>query len=437
MHGKLCENALLVSLPQNTTMKLHYRKRSHVLTMVIFLQNSMALCDNKTLKKMVQDGADLILTEFAGRMTDRLVTELTCIALYNIACNDECQIILAEHQIADTLIRIVTKQGEQDDKIVHIVMSIIFKLTSKTQNEVTVANAGATSACSKFADHENEAVVEICSKVLLNLATVEQNHGRLIADGLIAALQILTKSPDFVKDSITTLSLISSTVEVSSDLIEMGVIPMMHRLLPSDDIQIRRQCALVLRNLTCKPECRSALVKGGEVVPLLEAIVTDDDDDVFSNCAVAIFNLLTKSNSEGASLTSVQTVLSRIYKESKDEVVKKTCGISLVKIQGENKNAGFKEGNVLALLESLDANEDDRNAIETGPKKLQGGSFLVENFDCIQNKFPSTAPPSIKTEEDIYLADEPRWVPYEQALKALKDSDLSTISGLESNICYP
>lgn len=88
-------------------------------------------------------------------------------------------------------------------------------------------------------------------------------------------------------------------------------------------------------------------------------------------------------------------------------------------------------------MESLDANEDDRNAIETGPKKLQGGSFLVENFDSIQSKFPSTAPSSIKTEEDIYLADEPRWVPYEQALKALKDSDLSTISGLESNICYP
>ena len=84
---------------------------------------------------------------------------------------------------------------------------------------------------------------------------------------------------------------------------------------------------------------------------------------------------------------------------------------------------------------------DPRLALTGEPKardqKLQGGSFLVENFDSIQSKFPSTAPSSIKTEEDIYLADEPRWVPYEQALKALKDSDLSTISGLESNICYP
>ena len=416
-------NNLNTNLP--TTLRFHDENES------------MSLCDTGTLKKMVQDGADLILAEFAGSMADGVVTELTCIALYNIACNDECQVILAEHQIADTLIRIITRQGEVNDKIVHIVMSIIFKLTCKTQNEVTVANAGATTACSKFADHANSAVVEICSKVLLNLSSVEQNHGRLVADGLIMALRQLMENPHLVKDSMTALSLISATVETSDDLINSDVIALMQKLLPSDDLKIRRQCSLIVRNLTCSPGCRSNLVKREEVVPFLEALVTDDDEEVFSHCAVALFNLLNKPNPANLVLPGTQTVLTKIYKESKDELVRKACGISLVKVQGENENSGYKEGSVLALLESLDANEDDRNAIETGPSTLQGGPFLVEVFDCIQGGFSSPSPPSIQTKEDIYQADEPRWDPFEQALTALKVAECSTLGGLESNICQP
>merc|ERR1711871_82688 len=414
----------------------------------------MAQSDAMSLKRMVQESADSLLVLFLCS-SDPVVLEMSSIALYNISCNEDCQVVLADHQILaqasenkkpgllQILMTMKIPTSKSPDLIVLLILATVYNLTCQAQNEVTVTNDGATRACAMLAESDSLPIVRVCSKILFNIATVPQNHKQMMADGIMQALATMIKHREVFEESLITLAHMSSSPEVSGQLLRENAIGMMCEILNTydgDKPDVREKLAIVFRNLTCARECKAQIVATTELLPFLDKLIATTDQIVMTHVAMGLYNLLEEPAKYG--IIRANDILTKIHRSSTDEETKKACGISLVACQPSSNEGGgrFNSGSVVALLSSVHAQEEKQEEMDHGIVRLGDAySTPVKDFDCIQGALPPSirCPAAVRSKNPPEQTDQANWTCFSHTLATISTNNMDILPVKGPFTCEP